>query len=64
MPDNLVTAVWSLSEGGLGLPLFEEPGDRDIPVVIWGGGGSVGEYPYPVLVYVHPPVVGRILLSG
>lgn len=42
--DNLVTAVWSLTHGGIRLPLFDSrAGDRLKPILVWGGSSSVGQ---------------------
>lgn len=48
-PDNLVTAIWALTTGGLGLHLPGIDGssgplrvDKDVPILVWGGGTSVG----------------------
>ncbi|CAL1716449.1 unnamed protein product [Somion occarium] len=54
VPDNFVTAYWSLF-GNLKLPAPSElptkssPFEAATPIVIWGAGGSVGQYALQVL---------------
>ena len=48
--DSLISAVWSLTQGGLALPLFDKsPSVKHQSVLVWGGASSVGHFALQLL---------------
>ncbi|KAJ3046248.1 hypothetical protein HDV00_000060 [Rhizophlyctis rosea] len=57
VPDNLVTAINQLTSGGVQLPIHPSiyptstPIDANIPILVWGGATSVGQFTIQILAY-------------
>ncbi|KIM88907.1 hypothetical protein PILCRDRAFT_3071 [Piloderma croceum F 1598] len=55
IPDNFITACWSIFDGGLNLPVpstlpaLNAPALADTPIVVYGTGTTVGQYTCQVL---------------